>query len=328
MSEIFTHSPFVQPTDNQPETGQQEPLVPPPPKESVEVVIRTMRSDIDQMKKGGMLEQRGLGITIPAVAPAAKSGTAKSLIPTIIWIVGVACGALLIFALGYFVLPALFQKSGASKDQAPAASQTQSPQDQTTPAIHQPTRFHTSFFSRPADAQIVLNLDEANTPAGVRQAITDSLLRIASSSALVEVLPQKNGEPATWNEMVGVVQLATPSENFWTGKYEDDFTMFVYRDKKGIWPGYILKRKSDQSALLVKNAMLQLEATPANLNNFFLTDPANPTGTFMDLQIGSQPFRRLSYTTPSAVFLYGWIYNSYFVISTSEDGFRRALQQF
>jgi hypothetical protein len=113
---------------------------------------------------------------------------------------------------------------------------------------------------------------------------------------------------------------------FFEERFENDVTMFAYRDNLGIWPGYILKLKEGQTPLGLTALVQQIEKDPALLAPLYATSTGALAGTFRDTQIAGQPVRRVSFAQ-NAVFIYGWFYNQYLVLGTSDEGVKQAVQR-
>jgi hypothetical protein len=326
MSDIFTHSPFAEPSNTAPAAPDpgDTPLVPPPPKESMEVTIRTMSSDLELMVKGGVPTPPP--VTVVSLSPGATSSTPLFKIAG--WTMAIILGAGAVFSAGYFILPFLVPAPAEKTDEAPVKT---APANATTSEVQTPpvqTIVHASFFGKEPSERIVLDIPAGEGRAEYEKALAAVLFQAKASSTFIEAEVRLDGKGVSWTEFVRRVGITLPAPDFWSSRMEDDFTMFIYREGRNFSAGYVLKRKQSQSALLVKNALRGLEDERGLLAQFFITDPKAIKGDFTDIQIGGQPFREVSFEAPSAVFVYGWIYNNYLLISTSEGGFKQALEQF
>lgn len=322
MSEIFTHSPFPEPQHPMEGANTDAPLVPPPPEQTVEVSIRTMREDLGRMAQGGSPAAADqVVISFGQKSPKSQA----SFLPAVLWIVGAILGGGLLVGVGYYALPLLMPPAETSKKEAvPIAKMPSQEQVIAQPTSSLPAIEHSSFFRMPADRNLVMELSDVQA-GSYRELLGQKLKSIQATSSFIEVQVVREGSAQSWSSFMETAGLPKFEERFWD-KFEEDFTYFIHHSPKGDWPGYVLKRKIEESALLAKNSMLRLEEDPLGLLAFFQTLPGMATGTFMDAQIGGQPFRTLQYEKTKLV--YGWIYNNYFILSTSEEGFVRALQQF
>jgi hypothetical protein len=114
--------------------------------------------------------------------------------------------------------------------------------------------------------------------------------------------------------------------SFLAENFNPDPTFFVYRDKSGSWPGYVLSLQNGKNWLFLESDVAKLESSPA-IANFFLTNtgPASPDG-FTDSAIASTTVRILPFleATVPTYFVYGWS-NGNLILSTSQAGFAAAI---
>lgn len=331
MAAIFSGSPYSGSGDG----GRKEPpktedgvrAVPPPPPSSLQISIRTMASDLERM--GRSLEE-----TSP-VAPAAPlprilggGAPPPDRSKFFLWAAVIAAGALVFFFVGYFFLPLIFEEEMKGQS-SPAATAVSPSAPQPTSSPPAPIFIgHRSFLRTPADQTLDLRFGKPLTPAyhGIYLNDLNAALTVSGSeSNFVEVnLARDDGQALAWTQFLGLLGIVLPDADFWTDRFEANFTFFGNREN-GVWhAGYILKLKPDQSPLFLQASLLRMESNP-NLNRFFLNSPGEAQGGFRDAQISGQPARALSFTQPGSVFLYGWAGNDYLVIATSEAGFRQAM---
>lgn len=333
MSELFTHSPFADTIHAQTNTadGEKPPLVPPPPAESIDVSLRTMASDLDMMAKQGgtpgaiqaiqsIAMARSERMTMgPPPAPSTRSGdTFRSFA----WIMLGGLGMVLLFAIGYSVIP-LFLPETPSPSAKPSSNSSTTP---VLPPAAPVILSHTSLFGVPADERMSLSIG-TGSPQTLANQIFGVLQSASPGSSLIEVeLKDAEGSAITWPrflELAGGAG-AVPDE-FWNGRFEPDFTLFARRTGPGFVIGYALKLKSGVSPLVLRQDLVQLENKKPLLKALFLVPVPDWTGGFEDAQLTGQPIRLLSTGTSTPQMVYGLPYNRFWVIAGSQDAFRDAL---
>lgn len=338
------------------------------PPSSVEVVVRTLASDIEVMGKGGGTFVAPERISIPTnasspatVAPPSVSGypgpevstplaapsvsqpslpvenapvipqeeievpKTQERSPWLLYTIGGVVGAGILFAIGFFVYPFFVS------DKTPPAPITPPPARSTTtpPVIPPPPggqvtgAEHKSFFAAPSQL-VIWNVDAATGT------LAQSLSVLAQTASLgipfIEVVPQaQDGSSLDWIELAPRLQ-AVLAQRFFQENFESDFTMFVYREGKRSWPGYLLRLVPGKLPILLQKEALKIESVPSAWTDLFLDPPGTPSGTFKDGQINGQPVRVLSFSS-GPTFLYGWFGAGYFAMSTSEEGLKEAARR-
>lgn len=330
------------------------------PSSSVEVTIRTLDSDIDLMGKGGGTmptpERVSIELTNTDVSLRAPQAETPAFVPPtyvpppsaplatrtsteapgaafqktqivapkqsslLLYLIGGVVGAAILFAIGFFVYPLFVPESVPVEPRTPPAARST-----TTPVtLPQPdgtTRSHKSFFTKPAEL-VAWNMDSATGTAS--QALALFLKNAAQGVSFLEVAPQRNnGSFISWIDFAPRIQ-SILAQGFFQENFETDFTMFVYRDAKKSYPGYILKLSPGKLPILLQKEAQKIESTPSAFADLFLDPPGAPSGTFKDGQIGGQPTRTVSFTPSGAKFIYGWFGSGYFIMSTSEEGLKQA----
>ncbi|MDO8301960.1 MAG: hypothetical protein Q7T18_01845, partial [Sedimentisphaerales bacterium] len=106
-----------------------------------------------------------------------------------------------------------------------------------------------------------------------------------------------------------------------------DFTAFVYGDKDGFWPGYILKLKAGESPLLLASGVVKIETDTALIYSFFAQAPGIASPAFRDAQLSGNPVRELTFTQKPSAFIYGWVKSQYLIIGTSEEAVKSAISR-
>ncbi len=332
-------------SENNPSTAP-----PPPP----EVKVRTMRSDLEAMTKSGGSLPRFQNVAVGtlsfeegtrAASPAAR-GLSKKTALLILIIVAAAAGTALI---SYFVYAAFFaNKSGPVVESAQPAPATQKAAPTNTaalstsgngssvappPAAAAGPFTHLSFFKMPADQVLTLTLSPggpASSAADLQtfnQKLTALLAGANKNAALIEIKvkdAQGNGVPVS--DILAAENAEVFGPQFLAAHFNPDTTFFVYRDKNGFWPGYVLSLAIGENWLFLEKDVAKLESSPS-LANFFLQDVGAPApGGFTDATVSSTAVRVLTFPNSSApaAFTYGW-FQVRLILSTSENGFLQAI---
>lgn len=317
------------------------PSAPPPPSE---VKVRTMRSDLASMaKSGGGLPQfenvkvsglaaKGRGAQeAPVEAPAPKKkGNMLILFAAIAAIAGLGVLGYIgyqRFFVGKAAAPAVVTPSSPS---TPIAGVSSTSPTATTPA----TPFaHVSLFKRSPDQVLTLTLSSsasATSSAALEsfnQKLSSLLATANKTSTFMEIdAKDGNGNAMGIADMLAAENATVLDPSFLAANFNPDATFFVYRDKFGSWPGYVISLQSGKNWLFLQSDVAKIESSPA-IANFFLTDPgpASPDG-FTDSAIASTTVRVLPFLDAPVptYFLYGWL-NGNLILSTSQDGFAAAV---
>ena len=319
-----TPPPPVPPTGTSGPAGGIPSGPPPPPPPQID--IRTMASDADSLKRSG-----GLGtepktfspadlakepvfaseIVSPAGAGAAKAGVSGKK-------VGLVAGAAAILFLaalaGYFFVWPLF--SGSEEEQVVTETTPPPVLPTETPAPPAPTS--QSLFTKPAASTKEVSLSTL-TLAELSSALKTKSGEAAATGTVKEVIVKVNGTSATSSALLNVLVPGTGLESM----LEPLVTSFIYYDAKGAWPGYIFKLKSGTNPAAAQTSTVKIEQS-VNLAALYLTSPGAPKGGWKDGSVDSAKTRYLAYSAAGASLNYGWV-NNYLVISTSYDGFKKAL---
>jgi len=309
------------------------------PSSSLEVKIRTLESDLKSMAESGgsWSQSRSIAAPIPSVSLNSNGDTARAR-PTILLVIGFI--VLLIvagFVLYYFVYPLVVQEKKTSLQQIETSKSPQEgallrPQEVSRQAESIiPSFGHSSFFRSASPEKLVLRLEgpaaRASDLRTYTQKTTDLLLGARTTSTLFEIEVQNtDGTPAAFVGFLQAIDGGVLDPQFFATNFEPDFTYFIYKDKQGYWPGYMLALKPGQNWLFLKSDVAKLEESP-KLENLFMTSPGKKTGeAFQDGTIEKQPVRALVFDSPGGVFIYGW-FRGYFIMSTSNEGLKQALSR-
>ncbi|MBI3589307.1 MAG: hypothetical protein HY093_02740 [Candidatus Liptonbacteria bacterium] len=313
--------------NNNPEDRDRATYVPPP---HTEVTVRTLESDVKSMALSGGGSPQSVRISLadrtPQAAPG-KTSTAQSvkIFSRIFWVVAMI---LILGALVYFFYPLI------KKDQtAPAAVNPTSTENSALPEVpahlNIPKFEHQSFFAEPAPRVLALTVSypvgAAGDLADYNKKILDLLARENSTSTFWEIeVKDGDGQVLSFSQFLEVTGAKVMDEDFLALNLSYDFTHFVYKDKNGFWPGFILKLNQGKTWVTLRPEIAKLEAA-ADLEKLFLTNPGSRAGVFRDTLISSsQPARVLKFAQVSAGLVYGY-FHDYFIFSTSEAGFVEAV---
>ncbi|MDP2598670.1 MAG: hypothetical protein Q8P49_02480 [Candidatus Liptonbacteria bacterium] len=304
------------------------PSVPPPPPE---VRVRTMKSDIESMMRGGGGQPQFRNVAAPMISgteEGVSTGNDQNEKPKSAWtvvIIVIAVG--LLAAISYLAYQLLFaEKSGPTPVPFPIAPAAPPPQSILPPPSGVASFVHKSFFKDPADALLTLTIQTTAQNAGELQTFGQNLVNLISAANPKGDLFEINVKDGEGNDLraadiMKAEDAAVIDPQFFADHFVPDTTFFVYKDRNGLWPGYVLGLQPKDNWLFVKNDVAKLETSP-KLENFFLVSPGTPSlGGFKDMIEAGQPARILRFTsaTTSSSFVYGFFHN-YLVLSTSEDG--------
>jgi hypothetical protein len=341
MARIFSNSPYSGASPSGQGSGDKNtPVVPPPPPTSVEVSVRTMKSDLEHMGRSleealrsigtpGLASATGGAPPLPSILGGPKAEKSTDLVKFALWGTVVAVGVAVFFFIGYFFLPlALEKKAGEATPGAATSTPAGLPAAEPTSTTPAPVFLgHRSFLRSSPDRTLDLKFGNPVNPAYYNIFLNDLSAVLAGSgeAKLVEVVLKTNdGQAMAWTQMLEFLGISAVEKDFWLNRFEQDFTLFAYRQNDIWYPGYVLKLKPGQNPLVLQSAILKIESDP-NLKNFFLIPPGDARGDFRDFQISGQPVRIRNFSQPGSDLVYGWLYNQYLVISASQAGFREVM---
>jgi hypothetical protein len=336
--------------------------IPEAPPGLAEITIRTMASDIESLREsgGGLPQSKKLEIPVslrkkpgeekieekPAAAPQKEAasftpegavGTPEEAVgspemPVVSpkkfraarWgIVGIFTAAVL-FIIGYYLIPLIFPPKPITHEIIPQITSS-------SVVVPEAPSSHSSFLRVPADETFTLLLRTTlatSAPQAYKQELISLLGLGRATSTFFEIILQDSlGQPVSWGQFLTSMNISAARTEFWDTNFVRDFTVYVYKDKNGFWPGYIVQLKNNITPLLLQSDLVKLESDPAVLRNFFISPLGEQSGEFKDAQISGQPIRLLQFSTAGASFSYGWFFNKYLIISTSLDGMRQAMQR-
>lgn len=316
------------------------PSVPPP---SPEVMVRTMRSDIESLAKSGGGQPLPQTVKAPLLASAADENRRKedefrseksktswaAVLITLVSLIIVAAVAYLAYNFFFAGVPAM--PTGRQAVPATVPLQNNNGQVPGQTAARPGVGFsHATAFSKPVDRTLVLAFGSSAQNASELQTFSQRFLGIFSgtntTSSFFEVnVKNADGSAADINGIFAAADAAVLAPDYVLAHFGPDATVFAYRDANGIWPGYILKLKPTENWLFLKDDVARIEVATAQIENFFLLSPGNPSAAgFADDAVENSPVRTLAFSQPGATFIYGW-FRGYLIMSTSLDGLKQAM---
>jgi hypothetical protein len=334
MSDLFTHSPFADTTHTQaPQKQGENPLVPPPPETTIEVTIRTMESDLELMAKSGGAAQTAQALqNITLARPermtfaSGEVGGGSPQFMKFVWIGLGILGAVLLFSAGYYLIPYFIPAP-----EAPTLPITHTAPTQGLPSStpNQPVYFgHVSLFKVAPDEKFSVSLGAGGKEAYVTQ-LNALLSSVKSDSRIIEVeLKDGANHALSWSRFLQAMGAVSIGDEFWTTRFEDDFTFFFVKQAGKFRPGYALTLKPGTTPLLLKTDVLILENTDDFFSSLYLESPGPASGQFTDFQFPNQAVRMLRFATSTPSLVYGFPLTKYFVISTSDEGYTTAVSKF
>jgi hypothetical protein len=283
------------------------------------------------------------GLSMETRAAAGRSpvdaGTAKAR-SNVTLLLAIVAGLAALGAIGYFAYQTFFNNSAptalpsAQQNQPVSAAPTSSGGAISQPAT--PLFMHISLFKKPADQTLVLTLGAGGGTAAsatdlqtFNQKLGTVLASANKAATMIEIsVMATDGHGISVSDLLAQANAQVLDPSLLAAHFNPDATFFVYRDKGGFWPGYVLSLKPGENWLFSKGDAAKLESSPS-LPNFFLGNVGSPSaGGFTDKTVSSTAVRELAFSgsASSGIFVYGW-YKTYFIISTSEGGFLSAMDR-
>jgi hypothetical protein len=333
------------------------PSAPPPPSE---VKVRTMKSDMASMAKSGgglprfenvkvtglSTQRKGIqGIGIPVTdqnAPPKKSRNGALIAFAVI----AALAGLGVF--GYIGYQTFFAGKGGNTRVVPPVNTPIVPSGNAgavgvTPSstaggagtpVATTTFTHISLFKKPVDQTIALAFSSVGsaTSSASLQSFSQKFAAALGPApktlpALIEVnVKDANGNGVSIEDILSAASQAVLDKAFLEANFNPDATTFVYRDKYGSWPGYVIALQPGKNWLFLQSDVAKLESSPET-ENFFLIDPGKPSADgFTDSLIASGAVRVLPFLDASVptYFVYGWS-NGNLILSASQGGYAAAV---
>lgn len=227
-----------------------------------------------------------------------------------VWIwVAFVLAVVVLGALGYFVIYPIFSPNNAPVTELPP------PPAEIIPVIP-----HQSSFLIPAGSKAEIRLSNllVSSIASALSGVTINNPQNAGAVQEVVVLDDAGSQVSFSAYFAAFVPGLTTSQL--ANWFEDDFTAFLYYDRKGVWPGYAARIKNGTDIEVLKSYINAIEAS--DLTKFYITSPGT-FGAFVNGQMNGKPTRYAVGSTPGSALNYGLIGN-YLVVSTSYDGLKNA----
>ena len=183
-----------------------------------------------------------------------------------------------------------------------------------------------SIFKNPV-TNLKINLSTSSTLSELKSSIINSIptnISTSSTSSFYSITINENNQLASAYSIMSMIDPVFSSTTM--SNFTPDLTVFVYKDSKGIWPGYILTISSTSNPTAIQKAMVSFESS--NISGFYLTSNVGEFGPFKNGQLNGNPTR---YTESNKGYSldYGiWNNqnNQYVIFSTSYAGLGQAVK--
>lgn len=301
---------------------------------SPELKVRTMASDLASVAAGNVTVPRGEVVSGAAVAAFSvpKQNFFRTHSRTILMVcigVGIAGIIGVLWFIAYYAVRPLFEKNPISVTTEPV-SVPEIPQPEPVAKEPEPFTHHSFFRTNPNGVlDFVFSVKPASTVAEIEsfQEKFARALKGVGANRLIEIaFLTDEGLPYTLPDFFDAAGLGVIPRAVLSDAFDPDFTGFVFRDTRGIWPGYLLKLKAGKTKNEVQERVARLESSPL-LSGFFLGDPGTKKDFISEIQ-GDHTVRIARYSRTPSVFIYSWLENEYLepylILSVSEEGLRRA----
>ncbi len=333
-----------------------EPVPPPPPRVGGDLGIRTMSSDVNSLGASGGLgaEPRTfrpkdlLGnepVFSPQIPPTPQMpplSQSKAHPKALIISISAVAGIVVLGAAAYFLffggeapVPPTEPPAPPVEPVPPVEPPVPPVEPVPTPPVEPPapvppTFQHQTFFptsSNVASANVSLpNLAATDINSGITAAFTSE----AKVPILKELVFSFNNVNVTAQQFLAAL-VPTLNASFLDAKLDKDFTAFAYKDKDGVWPGYVFKLNPETPPGQARpEVFTTLEQSALK---FFLSDPGAPKSTDFKQGFKSSPnvkdIRYMLYTKAGASFNIAWVQVSgvnYAIVSTSFNGINEAIR--
>ncbi|OGY60384.1 MAG: hypothetical protein A3B23_01725 [Candidatus Colwellbacteria bacterium RIFCSPLOWO2_01_FULL_48_10] len=331
-----------------PQGDQGIPSVPPqaevpfPPSTESQVGIRTMTEDVSLLESSGGLEPRTqtfrpkdlLGnepVFQPKDAAAVPSPSGDEARRHHIKMVAISAGAVVVIAVAAAAVYFLVLKKPAPLSPPPppppfVESIEPTPVEEVVELPPPPPPFeHRSLF--PAQSGVlsadvnITAIGPDNLKVGVKAlAAAETKIPALKEFALVT----SEGDASADQFLTAMLPVLAAS--IWP--IEKDFTSFFYKDKDGVWPGYVMEVSMGAN---ISQLLAEMERSP---KVFYLDDPGAPKATAFKegakFSANVQSIRYLQYTKVGASFNLATIKldeKTYILLSTSFTGMKEAAKQ-
>mgnify|MGYP001579719068 CR=1 FL=1 len=307
--------------------NSQKSNIPPPP--SPAFGLRTMESDLRAIRESGGIIPGSQLIIPPSIsktelplkpfhqltipAPVSLSKTKLSPLKTllIITLILILIGGLGV--LGYFVIyPLIFPPKEMPSSPLPSTSSTLTPPQE--PEAASPITHQSLFKIMPQGGLkeiIIPDLSKENILIGLASVFKPG----EAPGGLREVTLFYKNEQVDANQFIKFIFPELQPSALLAPIFENDFTLFVFQDKKGDWPGFVAKIADSKNEVLLRENLTKFEKSN-NIKNLYLTDPGSIQEEFKDGKVDDIAVRYTIFTKPGVAFNYV-LKNNFLIIATS-----------
>lgn len=247
------------------------------------------------------------------------------------------------FLIGYFILPKIIPTKVSQEikpEIKPIEQNNQILQENqtTTVPINDSNQENSqqsnllSLFKISSDNIVEFNIDTKipNFKKYYQFLITDSLSKTTStnqtSTLKIINLKDQNNNLLNWTEFLEVTKTTLLNHDFWNNNFNPNFVGFIYQNKNGIWPGYILEIKNSILPLSIQLELKNLYDNRNILSNFYFNNPDfSKTELQNSLILNKEPVTILKAQTGEK-FVYGIFLNKYLILSTSIEGLEQIIR--
>lgn len=303
---------------------QSQTKVPPPP--TPEVSVRTMQSDMKSISQGEITPTPEIVAPKPSFDNRAQNFIPESVGPMMtdeevaapkshrtLWAIIAVVIIIALGAVGYFVI---FPMMSSPVVEPIAENTTPTPTPEPMPVL----AAHTSAFAGSAIIipQVTLQLGTVTREAIV-QGMTDQGALVGEGLTEVVIQDQTGGQMPFATYLTALLPAFLDGQSV-SSYAEADFTAYIFKDKAGVWPGYIVTLKPEGGATL-SQWLASLEK--ADLGALFVTE-AGGLGAFKDGTVKGVSDRFATGATPGASLSYA-VTATNLHISTSYEGLKATL---
>lgn len=205
---------------------------------------------------------------------------------------------------------------------------------------------HQSMFPAASSVGSISVMMSVPSPAGFNAALKTGLAAETTLPVFKEVLPQDSASAAIGGYSFLPLFMPSLTKEYLTATIAEDFTAFVYKDKDGVWPGYVVKLNRNvpppttdasgnpiQAPAVTADATELLAAIKQLPTVFYVEDPGAPKAAkFNDgakFNPKIQSVQYLAYTKAGASFNVATLKNgddSYVIWSTSFNGIKEVIK--
>ena len=331
------------------EPGSEPQPIPPPPSPAGDLGIRTMSGDVNSLGASGglgaeprtfrpkdlLIDEPVFSPQIPQTPQMPPPSQGKNHSKALFISIGAVTGLVIVGGLAYFFLfRGTFEPVPTTPPVVVVLPPVEPPVEPVPPAPVEPPPAppfqHQSLFSQSsgvASSSVSLNnLALADINAGIVSVFSAE----AKVPVLKEIIFSFSGNQLTSSQFLNAV-IPTLNMAFLEAKLDKDFTAFGYKDKDGVWPGYVFRINPESPATGNKSEIFSL--LEQNSAKFYVAGPGAPKAT--DFKTGAKfspnirDIRYLQYSAAGASFNIAWAQVNgvdYAVVSTSFSGIKEAFR--